>query len=78
MKNFSTNEQEQLKKLGFYWSDISQEFFSDAWDDEMGIHRDSADFHLILRTRSWDDEDCEYQDHYEHFSNFDELMAFLS
>lgn len=78
MKGYTAHEQEKLKSLDFYWNETSQEFFSDAWDNEMGVYRDCHDQHFVLRTRVWNDEDCEFEDTYDHFNNFDELVAYLS
>jgi hypothetical protein len=77
MDNYTTNEKEKLKKLLFNWDETSNEWFCDAFENEMGVYRDSYDMSWVLRERKWQDEDCEFKDVYEHFTNFDELVEYL-
>lgn len=80
-----TSEQvDELNKLGFgfYYSNSSKEYLSDAYEYEMGISYDplhvghSAPF--TLRTRKWDDESCQCEDEYERFETFKELKAYVT
>jgi len=67
--------------LGFYWSNISKEYFSDVYEYRMAISYDplyvghSAPF--TLRARRWDDDTHQYEDKYERFETFEELKAYL-
>jgi len=80
----TTEQIDELNKmgLGFYYSNISKEYLSDANGYEMGISYDplhvghSAPF--TLRTRKWDEDTCQYEDEYERFETFQELKAYIT
>jgi hypothetical protein len=77
MKTFTTEEIDSINKLGFFWNATGSEFFSDQGDYEMGIYRD-ADLGIVLRSRKWDDDFCEYKDDYELFGSVKELLTYLT
>jgi hypothetical protein len=63
--------------LNFHWRETENEWFSDALENEMAIFKDTHDNSFVLRTRCWDDDDCEYRDDYEWFKTIGELVEYL-
>ena len=77
----TTEQIEELNKLGFgfYYSNTSKEYFSDANGYEMCISYDPSHFGhsapFTLRTRKWYEDTYQYEYEYERFKTFKELSA---